>query len=204
VLKFPYRSKGVYLTQKALKTLFFLGLAFGLKAAEETREAPEFDEKFRRGGSFSLEPAFLLPTNPLDKVLQNSVGYNINFDVAVSRNISVTFGGAYYNQRGSQNPDFYLLMAPVWGGLKSKNQFLPMAEVFWEMDWALYYEKAYLIQSSVGSQENLDWGGILGAGFDVWWTRWLLSGVEAKLHMVVDGQRFYPFMQIGLRLGIKG
>jgi hypothetical protein len=178
----------------------------GLGRADESAQAntPEFSDKFRKGGSFSIEPALWLPMGSLDKVLSNTLGYNVNFDIGVSPDISVIFGGGYYDQKGQANPDYNLLVAPFWAGIKSKNQFLPMAEVYWEADAALYYEKAYLVQSSTGSQENLDGGGILGAGFDIWWTRWLTTGFDAKFHLVVDDGEVFPFAQLGIRVGIRG
>src|SRR5688572_6041881 len=109
-------------------------LATMARAEEEeakTQQAPEFSYKFRRGGSFSVGPALLIPTSPLDKVFHNTLGYNVNFDIGVSPDISVIFGGGYYNQRGKENPDYYFVLAPVWGGIKSKNQFLPTVEVYW-------------------------------------------------------------------------
>lgn len=177
-----------------------------LKAADEQAQsqAPEFSYKFRRGGSFSLEPALWIQTAPLDKVLYNALGYNANFDIGVSPDFSVTFGGGYYNQRGRGNSDYYLVMAPVWAGVKSKNQFLPLVEVFWEIDAELVYEKSYLIQSSSGAIENLDGAGVAGAGFDVWLTRWLLMGFETRLHLVVDDGQVFPFTQMGIRVGIRG
>jgi hypothetical protein len=165
---------------------------------------PEYSEKFRRGGSLSLEPAFLIPSGALSKVVSNTLGYNLNFDIGISQDFSMTFGGAYYNQQELANKDAYLMLCPAWAGFKSKNQFLPSAEVYWEVDAALYYEKEYLIQSGSGAIENLDGGGIIGAGFDVWWTRWLLSGFEAREHVVVENGQVFPFMQLGIRVGIKG
>jgi hypothetical protein len=170
----------------------------------EATPVPEFSLQFRRGGSLSLEPAFLIPTGALGKVLSNTLGYNANFDIGISPDFSMTFGGGYYNQQELANRDAYLMIAPVWAGFKSKNQFLPTAEVYWEADAALYYEKEYLIQTSNGAIENLDGGGILGAGIDVWWTRWIMSGFEAREHLVVENGQVFPFMQLGIRVGIKG
>jgi hypothetical protein len=195
------------LRQKALIALAALGfLAFMARAEEAPAQAkaPEFSEKFRKGGSFSVEPALLIPMSPLDKVFYNTLGYNLDFDIGVSPDFSVVFGGGYFNQQGRQNPDYYLVMVPAWLGLKSKNQFLPMAEVYWEADAALYYEKAYLVRSSAGAIENLDGGAILGAGFDVWWTPWLTSGLDARAHVLVEDGKVFPFMQFGLKLGIRG
>jgi len=200
-------TQGEDLTKTALMALAALFLMAPMAVAQEDQaqsQAPEFSVKFRKGGSFSLEPALLIPSSPLDKVVSNTLGYNANFDIGVSPDISVVFGGGYYNQRGQKNQDYYLLMCPVWFGVKSKNQFLPAAEVYWEAAAALYYEKSYLIQSSTGALENLDGGGILGAGFDIWWTRWLMSGFDAKAHLVVEDGQVFPFMQLGLRLGIRG
>jgi hypothetical protein len=174
-------------------------------ATEQGKAAsPEFSEKFRRGGSLTVEPAFLLPSGALAKVLSNTLGYNLNFDIGISPDFSLTFGGGYYNQQTLGNKDAYVALCPAWAGFKSKNQFLPTAEVYWEVDAALYYEKAYLIQSSSGAIENLDGGGIIGAGFDIWWTPWLLSGFEAREHVVYENGQLFPFMQLGIRVGIKG
>lgn len=189
--------------------LFFVfalaALAFADDSSSASAASPnsEFSYKFRKGGSFSLEPAILIPYAPLDTVLNNALGYNADFDIGVSPDISLVFGAGYYNLQGQQNPDYYLTMAPL-AGIKSKNQFLPMVELFWELDVAGYYEKSYLIQSSTGSEENLDAGGILGGGFDVWWTRWLLTGIDVRFHLVYEDQRVYPFSQFGLRIGIRG
>ena len=157
-----------------------------------------------KGGSLSLEPAFLLPTSPLDKAFHGTLGYNLNFDVGFSPDISVVFGAGYFNLRGTENPDYYLMLVPAWMGIKSKNQFLPGAEIYWEADATLYYEKSYLIQSSTGAQENLDGGMMLGAGYDVWWLPWLLTGMEAKLDFIYEAGRVYVMPQLGIRVGIRG
>lgn len=192
----------------ALLVLGFPAVSAPLMAADELPKAqapsPEFSYKFRRGGSFSLEPALLIPSAPLDKTLNNALGFNVNFDIGVSPDISVVFGGGYYNLKGVSNPDFFLVICPGYGGIKSKNQFLPTVEVWWEADAAVFYEKSYLIQHSTGAMENLDGGGILGAGFDVWWTRWLMSGFNMKENLIVEDGQIFPFMQIGLRVGIRG
>jgi hypothetical protein len=202
---FAIEHNGADLRKKALIVLAAFGLAPAMAfSAEAESQATEFSYKFRRGGSFSMEPAFLLPMAPLEKVFHNTLGYNVNFDIGVSPDISVLFGGGYYNLQGRRNPDYYLVMTPVWAGVKSKNQVLPTVEVYWEACAALYYQKAYLIQSSTGAIENLDGGGILGSGFDVWWTRWLMSGLDVRFHVIYEAGQVYPFTQIGLRVGIRG
>ena len=198
------RTKALF----ALLVSGFLAFSGFISAAEDQpqtqAQSPEFSYKFRRGGSFSLEPALLIPSAPLDRALNNTLGYNVNFDIGVSPDISVVFGAGYYNQKGKSNPDFYLALCPTWFGIKSKNQFLPTAEVYWEADAALYYEKSYLIQSSSGATENLDGGAILGAGFDIWWTRWLLTGFDMRQHLIIEDNQVFPMMQIGFRVGIRG
>ncbi len=173
---------------------------------EETSSRQEDADQLRnrKGGSFTLQPAFFLPARPLSSAFENTLGYNLDFDIGFSPDWSVIFGAGYADFKGTGNPDYHLLLAPAWFGLKSKNQFLPAAEVSWEMAAVLFYEKSYLIHSSVGAQENLDGGAMLGAGYDIWWTRWLLTGMQARILFVVEQMQIFPIMQLGLRIGVRG
>lgn len=157
-----------------------------------------------RGGSFSLVPAFLLPASPLDRTLHPALGYNLDFDIGFSQGWSVIFGAGYNDLIGRQNPDYHLMLAPAWFGFKSKEQFLPAAEVYWEAAAVLFYEKGYFLNSSVGAQENLDGGAMIGAGLDIWWARWLLTGFQARILGVAEDGQLFPFMQLGLRAGVRG
>jgi hypothetical protein len=52
--------------------------------------------------------------------------------------------------------------------------------------------------------ENLNGGFVLGAGFDLWLTKWLLSGVESRCHFLIEGDQIFPMIELALRFGIRG
>ncbi len=156
------------------------------------------------GGSFCLEPALLVPVGDLQKSLQPAFGPNLDFDLGLSPRVSFIFGLSYYEMLDPQNPDFRFRMVPGWVGLKFKDHWPPSVEFYWEVAASGYYEKAYDIGASTGSQENLDGGLVLGSGYDLWFTRWLLGGVDVRYHLVAEQGTIFPFVQFGARLGIRG
>jgi hypothetical protein len=168
-------------------------------AAEET---PPPDN---RGGAFCVVPGVLLPAGALEKAFYAAPIYNLDFDIGVSPDWSVIFGTAYADLPSKLNRDAHLLTVPAWFGFKSKAQFLPAVELFWDFAGELLYEKTYIGgKSGTGSVENLDGGLMLGAGFDLWLTKWLVTGVESKAHLIFEGGQIYPFVQLGLRIGVRG
>jgi len=185
------------------------------KQAEAQKAAVEADAAVRQadtkaeakskiGGSLSFEPAFMLPAGALQDRLGIQLGFNLAFDIGVNADWSVIFGGGYNELPAMGNPDFRFMLVPAYFGLKSKNQFQNMAEIYWSMAGALYYEKIYMMNQGVGAQENLDGGAIFSAGYDVWWSRALLTGVEAKFHFIFEQAQIYPFVQLAFRFGFRG
>jgi hypothetical protein len=175
---------------------FFLGLAVPAAAAD--------DPIGINGGSLCFTPSYLLPAGALEKALPQAFGYNLDFDIGTSPNLSVIFGGGYYDMAVRTNRDLHLLLAPGWFGLKFKYHFLPVVEFYWETAGSLYYQRMYYVHSSVGSEENLDGGVVLGCGWDLWLSRWFVTGIEAKYHLMMEPGRIFPAVQMGLRLGIRG
>jgi hypothetical protein len=177
-----------------LGSLFCLlsALAAALSAADE------------RGGSFTLMPAALLPTGRLAQTHYPGPQANLDFDIGINPSWSVLFGAGYAELEHKLTPEARLLLAPAWFGFKHKAQLGPSVEIFWDFAGELFYEKQYYIHSGNGSTENLDGGMMLGAGFDLWLTNWLLAGVETRMHFIVEPGEIFPMMQLGLRLGLRG
>lgn len=157
-----------------------------------------------RGGSFCVVPAVLMPAGRLDLAYHPAPQVNLDFDVGINPRWSVIFGAGFSDHESKLNPDARLVLAPTWFGFKSKAQILPAVELFWDFAGELTYEKAYFRGSGIGSIENLDGGVLLGAGFDLWLTQWLLVGVESKAHLLIEAGEVFPMVQLGLRLGIRG
>lgn len=156
-----------------------------------------------RGGSFSVVPAVLMPAGRLAETFYAAPQINLDFDIGINHRWSVIFGAGYSQMQSRLNEDAELLLAPGWFGFKSKAQIGPSVEVFWDFAGELVYEKLFILGSG-GSIENLDGGVVLGAGMDLWLTRWLLMGVESKAHLIIEGREVFPMVQLGLRLGLRG
>ncbi len=172
--------------------------------AAVTQADSKAESKSKIGGSLSFEPAFIMAAGPLQSRLATTLGYNLAFDVGVTTDWSVIFGGGYNDMAGTGNSNFRFMLVPAYFGLKSKNQFQNMAEIYWSLAGALYYEKIYMMNDGVGAQENLDGGAMFTAGYDVWWSRALLTGVEAKFHFIFEQAQIYPFVQLAFRFGFRG
>ncbi len=184
-----------------------LGVSAAALVAEEAPAivvAPAESGDGQRGGSFTLEPAFLIPAGALAKVVQGGAGANVNFDIGLSPRWSMIFGGAFYDLRGSLNPDLHLVLAPAWVGLRHKAQFQRWVEAYADISVAGTYAKAFLTNSGTGSIETLDGGGIFGAGLDLIPLPWLVLGVSTRVHMIIEPGQVYPLLQMGLRLGVRG
>jgi hypothetical protein len=194
----PSFSAGIRGVKRASLLGLFIGLCCGLTLAHA--DAVEED----RGGSFCLTPSLLLPSGVLASQFQAGGDWNLDFDVGISPAWSVIFGAGYADLKDQSNHDAGLLLVPAWFGFKSKVQLKPV-ELYWSAAGELVYEKAYVTgNTGTGSLENLDGGPVLGAGFDLWLTKWLLAGVESRAHFVIEGNQVYPLMELGLRLGIRG
>ena len=157
-----------------------------------------------RGGSFCVVPAVLMPAGRLDAAFYAAPQVNLDFDVGISPHWSVIFGAGFSDHESKANPDTRLVLAPTWFGFKSKAQILPTVELYWDFAGELAYEKEYFRGSGIGSIENLDGGVTVGAGFDLWLTKWLVTGVESKAHLLIEPGEVFPMVQLGLRLGIRG
>lgn len=157
-----------------------------------------------RGGSFSIVPAVLMPAGRLAQNFYAAPQLDLDFDIGVNPHWSVIFGAAYADLASKIDQDSRLLLAPAWFGFKSKAQIGPSVEVFWDCSAELVYEKQSFIHSGSGAIENLDGGFVVGAGMDLWLTPWLLTGIESKAHMVMEQGELFPFVQLGLRLGLRG
>jgi hypothetical protein len=157
-----------------------------------------------RGGSFTLSPAVLMPAGRLATKIYAGPQANLDFDIGVNPRYSVIFGASYAELEEKLTPDARLVIAPAWFGFKSKAQIGPSVEVFWDTAAEIVYEKEYYRRVGNGSVENLDGGIQLGAGMDLWLTKWLLAGVESRAHMVFEKDEVFPFVQLGLRLGLRG
>jgi hypothetical protein len=183
-----------------VKRACLLGLLIGLSFGPALAHADGVD----RGGSFCLTPSLILPVGSLAQQFNAGGLWNLDFDVGISPAWSVIFGAGYSDLQDQSNPDARLLLVPAWFGMKSKAQLKPV-ELYWSAAGELVYEKAYVRgNTGTGSLENLDGGGVLGAGFDLWLTQWLVAGVESRAHFVLEGGQVYPLMELGLRLGIRG
>ncbi len=157
-----------------------------------------------RGGSFTLSPAVLMPMGRLGTAFHAGPQANLDFDIGISPRWSVIFGASYASLESKLNRESSLMIAPAWFGFKSKAQIGPSVEVFWDFAGELVYEKQSFIHRGHGAIENLDGGMMLGAGVDLWLLSWLLLGVESRAHLVVEPGEVFPFMQLGLRLGLRG
>lgn len=182
-----------------------LGQAAELVAADKEKPtiAAGLDDN-DRGGSFTLEPALLMPAGALAKIVDPGMGANVNFDIGFTPRWSMIFGGAFYDLRGKANPDLHLVFAPAWMGLRHKAQFQKWVEVFGDLSLSGTYVKAFLTNSGTGAIETLDAGGIVGAGIDLIPLPWLVIGVSTRVHLVIEPGQVYPFFQTGLRLGVRG
>lgn len=145
-----------------------------------------------------------MPTGRLATTFHAAPQMNLDFDIGISPRWSVLFGAAYADLESKLTKQSRLMIAPAWFGFKSKAQIGPSVEVFWDFAAELVYEKHSYIHSGTGAIENLDGGGFLGAGMDLWLTDWLLMGVESRVHMVVEPGEVFPFVQLGLRVGLRG
>jgi hypothetical protein len=157
-----------------------------------------------RGGAFSLEPAVLMPAGVLARSFYAAPQANLDFDIGINPAWSLVFGAGYSEHASVLQQDAALVLAPVWGGFKSKAHFRQDVELFWDLAGELVYAKEYWRHSGSGSLETLDGGGVAGAGFDLLLTPWLLLGCEAKAHIVVEGREAFPFAELALRLGLRG
>lgn len=182
-----------------LRAWIYGGLLWALCAAALPAQAPE-----DRGGSFSLVPAVLIPAGRLATTFHAAPQINLDFDIGVNKRWSVVFGASYAQLQSKLNPDSNLLLAPAWFGFKHKAQIGPSVEVFWDIAGELVYEKLSIIHSGNGAVENLDGGVVLGAGLDLWLTKWLLAGIESKAHLIVESGEVFPMVQLGIRLGLRG
>lgn len=178
--------------QQACWAAALLGAVAGLPAADE------------RGGSFTLAPAVLMPAGRLGQAFHGAPQANLHFDIGISPRWSVIFGAAYAELVSKLNRDSRLMLAPAWFGFKSKAQIGPSIEVFWDTALEAVYEKHAFYHSGVGSIENLGGGMMLGTGLDLWLTGWLLAGIEARTHLIKEGDEVFPFVQWGLRIGLRG
>jgi hypothetical protein len=156
-----------------------------------------------RGGSLSAEPCFLIPSGGFGRAFHPTLGYNLDFDIGLSRRFSLEFGGGWYETKHLQNPDLRLMLTPGWLGLKVKEQWLPDVEFYWQTLAAGYYQKLYYVKSATGQEENLDGGLILGTGVDWWLRRWLLVGLTVRYNLMIESREVFPFTQIGMRLGLR-
>jgi hypothetical protein len=173
-------------------------LLLGLALAQFGHAADE------RGGSFSLVPAVLMPAGRLAQTVHPGPISNLSFDIGISPRWSVIFGAGYADLESKLNREVRLLLAPAWFGFKSKAQIGPSVEVFWDFAAELVYEKLSFTHSGRGSIENLDPAMNVGAGMDLWLTSWLLTGVESRVRLVSTSGELFPFVQLGLRLGLRG
>jgi hypothetical protein len=181
------------LTRSGLLLLFLLlAPCFNLAAADQ------------RGGSLSVEPSLLMPMGPLGQNYGAAAQANLDFDLGISPDWSMVFGAGYTTLPNLVQKDNYLTLAPAWIGLKSKAQFRQDVEIFWDLALEGMYAKEFYQNSGSGSIETLDGGGVAGAGFDLWLSPSLLIGTEVKAHLIVEGRDVYPFLQWGLRLGLRG
>lgn len=177
--------------------LLGLILSFGLAQAHA--------EGVSRGGSFGVAPAVFLPAGNLASYFHPGPAWDLDFDVGINPNWSVIFGATYVDLENRINRDNRLVLVPGWFGFKSKAQFAEYVEVYWSFAGELAYEKTYVMgKTGTGALENLDGGFVLGAGFDLWLTKWLLSGVESRCHFLVEGDQLFPMVELALRFGIRG
>lgn len=187
-----------------------VGLAFGAFAhaeGEQTAADPSAVASGdpNRGGSFCISPALFMPASTLGTAFYPGGIWNLDFDIGVNPSKSVIFGVGYSDLGSRSNSDAHLVMVPAWFGFKSKNQFVPSVETFWSMAGELYYEKSYVSgHTGTGSLENLDGGVVAGAGFDLWLTKWLLAGVDSRAHFAIEAGQVFPFVELGLRIGLRG
>ena len=152
-----------------------------------------------------MAPALFLPAGSLANYFHPGLAWDLNFDVGVNPKWSVIFGATYTDLEARSNREARLVLVPAWFGFKSKAQFADAVEVYWSMAGELAYEKAYVSgRTGTGALENLDGGLVLGAGFDLWLTKWLLSGVESRAHLLFENSQTYPMIELALRLGIRG
>ena len=158
----------------------------------------------QRGGSLSVVPAVLMPMGPLGKHYGGAPQGNLDFDLGITPGWSMIFGAGYSTHQNLVQKDNYLTLAPAWFGFKSKAQFRQDVEIFWDLALEGVYAKEFYQNSGSGSIETLDGAGVAGAGFDLWLSPSLLLGMEVKAHLVVEGRDVYPFLQWGLRLGLRG
>jgi hypothetical protein len=157
-----------------------------------------------RGGSFSVEPAVLIPAGTLAQSFYAAPKINLDFDIGISPAWSLIFGAAYSEHANKLQDDVHLVLAPAWFGIKSKAQLRQDIELFWDLSAEMVYAKEYWRHSGSGSLETLDGGAAAGAGFDLWLTKWLLLGCDVRAHLVVEGSSVFPFAELGLRLGLRG
>lgn len=157
-----------------------------------------------RGGSLSIVPAVLMPAGALSHSFYAAPQINLDFDVGVTPAWSFVFGVGYAELASKLQTDANLVLAPAWFGIKSKHQLRQDVELYWDLAAEAVYGKEYWRHSGSGSLETLDGGAVAGTGFDLLLTPWLLLGCEAKAHLVVEGRDVYPFVQLGLRLGLRG
>jgi hypothetical protein len=187
------RTPGDGLTRSGLLVLFTLLVpCIHLAAADQ------------RGGSLSVEPSLLMPMGPLGQDYGAAAQADLDFDLGINPGWSMIFGAGYTTLPNLVQKDNYLTLAPAWIGLKSKAQFRQDVEIFWDLALEGTYAKEFYQNSGSGSIETLDGGGVAGAGFDLWLSPSLLIGTEVKAHLVVEGRDVYPFLQWGLRLGLRG
>jgi hypothetical protein len=186
----PFRLKRLRLSP----SLFILALCL----------APLLQAASDRGGSFTLSPAVLMPVGRLAKTTYAGPQANLLFDIGINPRYSVIFGASYADLESKLTPDARLMIAPAWFGFKSKAQIGPSVEVFWDTAAELVYEKESYLRKGNGAVENLDGGIQVGTGLDLWLTPWLLAGVESLAHLVIEKDEVFPFVQLGIRLGLRG
>jgi hypothetical protein len=157
-----------------------------------------------RGGSLSVEPAVLIPVGSLEKTFGASPGIDLNFDVGISPRLSVVFGGGAFDLVSKTNPDLRFRLLPAWLGVRFKYRLAPIIETYWEASAAGYYEYLTYQNDVDARQDHLAPGGIFTSGFHVWFTSWLLAGIQSRLHFIEEDGRIFPMVQFGLMVGIRG
>ena len=160
--------------------------------------------QFDRGGSLTIEPAYLMPLGSLEKHLEPTLGYAASFDVGITPKISWIFGASYFEMKGLRNNALRFRLIPTWMGVRFKYRIPPVVESWWEVAGAAYIERIRIHGQPSSKQEHLTAGGQVATGINYFLNPWLLTGAQFRLHLVVEEDRVFPMTQFGLMIGIRG